>query len=69
MSLTAELLKEFERDLESLALIPSDGGRFEVTVDGNLLFSKLALGRHASDGEIVNLVREWLDASPTQPTG
>jgi len=31
---------------------------FEVTVDGELVFSKKALGRHAEPGEIVALVNE-----------
>ncbi len=47
----AELLKEYEEDIESIALIPSDGGRFEVTVNGELVFSKKSLGRHAQPGE------------------
>jgi selenoprotein W-related protein len=39
-------------------LVESSGGRFEVTVDGDLVFSKLALGRHAQPGEVVRLIRE-----------
>ena len=38
-------------------LIPSSGGVFEVTVDGNLVFSKKALRRHAQPGEVVELIR------------
>ena len=38
-------------------LIPSSGGVFEVTVDGNLVFSKKALRRHAEPGEVVELIR------------
>jgi len=41
-------------------LIPSSKGRFEVTLDGDLIFSKAALGRHAEPGEIANIVRERL---------
>ena len=44
--------------LEQIELIPSSQGRFEVTLDGELIFSKKALGRHAEDGEVVGLVRE-----------
>ena len=32
------------------------GGRFEVTLDGELLFSKASLGRHAKPGEVHALV-------------
>jgi selenoprotein W-related protein len=38
-------------------LVPSSGGVFEVTVDGNLVFSKKALRRHAAPGEVVELIR------------
>lgn len=52
----AELTKQFERDIQSIRLIPSEGGRFEVTVDGQLIYSKLATRRHANAGEVVGLV-------------
>jgi hypothetical protein len=38
-----------------MGLQSADHGRFEVTLDGELVFSKSRLGRHAGDGEIVNL--------------
>ncbi len=41
-----------------MELAPSSKGRFEVSLDGELIFSKAALGRHARAGEIVALVRE-----------
>jgi len=37
--------------------VPSSGGVFEVTVDGNLIFSKKALRRHEELGEIVDLLK------------
>jgi selenoprotein W-related protein len=55
-----ELLKEFEPEIERLTLIPSDGGRFEVTVNGTLLYSKLATRRHAEPGEVASLVQKFL---------
>jgi selenoprotein W-related protein len=56
----AELLNQFEPDIESITLVPSDGGCFEVSINGKLVFSKLELHRHAEPGEIVRLVREYL---------
>lgn len=53
-----ELLKELEIDVESLTLVPSDGGRFEVDVNGTLLYSKLETRRHPEPGEVLRLVRE-----------
>ena len=38
-------------------LVESSGGVVEVTVDGDLVFSKKASGRHAVPGEVVELIR------------
>jgi selenoprotein W-related protein len=54
------LLKEFEPKIESITLVPSDGGRFEFSIDGKLLYSKLQTHRHAEPGEIAQLVRKYL---------
>ena len=51
-------MKEFELQLDSLELIPSKGGVFEVTLDEELVFSKKALGRHAHPGEVREAVEE-----------
>jgi len=56
----AELLQNFEPEIGSVTLVPSDGGRFEVTVNGTLLYSKLQTGRHAEPGEVVKLLRAHL---------
>jgi selenoprotein W-related protein len=55
------LLKEFEPEIETVTLIPSDGGRYEVTVNGNLVYSKLQTRRHAEPGEVVELVRKIVE--------
>jgi len=54
------LLKDYENQISELTLIPSDGGCFEVTVDGDLLYSKLRTGRHTDPGEILGLFRKQL---------
>jgi selenoprotein W-related protein len=56
----AELLKTFEAQIETISLVPSDGGRFELTVNGELLYSKLQTRRHAEPGEAMELVRRYL---------
>ncbi len=56
MGLATDLLKQFEHLIETVTLIPSDGGRFEVSVNGRLVFSKLETKRHAEPGEVVGLV-------------
>ena len=45
-----------------MTLTPGHGGRFEVTLDGDLLFSKAALKRHAEQGEVHTLVEARLGA-------
>jgi selenoprotein W-related protein len=46
--------------IESFALVPSDAGRYEFSVDGELIFSKKQLGRHAEEGEVVGLFKKHL---------
>jgi len=55
-----EVLKVFEPDVESFALVPSDGGRFEFTVNDKLLYSKLQTNRHVEQGELTGLVRQFI---------
>ena len=56
----AELLSNFEPEIGSMTLIPSDGGRFEVKVNDRLVYSMLQNHRHAEPGEVVGLVRKFL---------
>ena len=56
-----ELLKGYEHMIESVALIPSDGGRFEVSVNGHLIYSKLQTKRHAEAGEVVKLIHKMVE--------
>lgn len=58
MSLTAEILKDFEDRTAALELVPSSGGAFEVDIDGARVFSKLDEGRFPSNVEIKKMVRE-----------
>ena len=60
MSLTEELLKHYEHLIEEIKMIPSDGGKFEVTVNGQLIYSKMSTHRHAEPGEILGLVRKMV---------
>ena len=43
--------------IATIELVPSSKGRFEVMLDGELIFSKAKLGRHAKPGEVADLVR------------
>ena len=61
MSLADELLKNYEHVIESVELIPSDGGRFEVSVNRQLVYSKLETKRHAEAGEILTIISKMVD--------
>lgn len=58
VGLADELLTGWAPIIERVDLIPSSKGRFEVTFDDELIFSKADLGRHAEPGEIAGIVRE-----------
>jgi selenoprotein W-related protein len=54
--LAAELKQSFP-DAE-VRLIQSSGGVFEVTVDGQLVFSKKTVRRHAEPGEVLKAIQQ-----------
>jgi len=54
-----KLFEEFGPAFEIL-LIPSKGGVYEVTVDGDLIYSKLGTGRHAEYAEVAQPIRNIL---------
>ena len=54
-----QLFEEFGQAFEIL-LIPSRGGAFEVKVDDDLVYSKLATGRHAEYAEVAQPIRRVL---------
>jgi selenoprotein W-related protein len=60
VGLAGELTKKFEPEIEALTLVPSDGGRFEVSVNGKLVYSKLQTHRHAEPGEVAGLVEKLI---------
>ncbi len=46
--------------ISEITLLPSRGGRFEVTVDGDLIYSKAATGRHADPAVLIEEIRTRL---------
>jgi selenoprotein W-related protein len=53
-----ELLTTFDAELGEVALIPGEGGIFEVRLDGELLFSRAQQGRFPETKELKQLVRD-----------
>lgn len=60
VGLAAQLLGGWAPVISELRLVPASGGRFEVTLDDELVYSKLATNRHPHPGEVVGLIRQRL---------
>ena len=60
-------MKEFEFQIAEWNIIPSRGGVFEVTIDGELVFSKKELDRHAEPGEIKKIIEAKVTAQYGDP--
>ena len=58
--MTEQILSEHADNLESISLVPSDGARFEVSINGELVFSKLAQKRHPDIKEIRESIKAKL---------
>ncbi len=58
--MTDTILKAFKQDIESLTLVPSDKGRFEFSIDGDLVFSKVQEGRFPEYDEIQPYIQKRL---------
>ena len=47
--MASKLLNTYKQKIKGLTLVPSSGGCFEVTVDGDLIYSKLKTGKFPED--------------------
>ncbi len=56
--MVGSLLDEFGQQITALTLIPSSGGVYEVTVDGDLVYSKKATGEHAEYEDAAGPIRQ-----------
>ncbi len=51
-----QLLVAYKTDIDAFSLVPSGRGQFEVSLNGELIFSKLQEGRFPDDGEVKALI-------------
>jgi selenoprotein W-related protein len=58
VSAASDILQDYQHVVESLTFTTGSKGVFDVTVDGELLYSKAATGRHAEPGEVLGLFTE-----------
>jgi len=54
--LTGKLLLTYKQKIADLKLIPAGGGAFELTVNGELVYSKLATGQFPDEDAMVDAV-------------
>ena len=57
MSAANDLLHDYQHVIVELTLVTGAKGVFDVVVDGEVLFSKYSVGRHANVGEVLDLFR------------
>jgi len=53
-----EILSTFEGDVDELALLPGSGGIFEIYANGQLIWSRKAMGRFPEITELKQTVRD-----------
>lgn len=53
-------MSNYHHVIESFSLITGSKGVFHFVVDGDTVFSKKEIGRHAEPGEILRLFREYV---------
>jgi selenoprotein W-related protein len=54
------LLSTFKQQIRDLKLIPSKGGCFELSADGDLLYSKLQTGKFPEEKAMIDAVGDRL---------
>ncbi len=54
--MTTKLLTTYKQQIEDLKLIPSSGGCFELSIDGDLIYSKLKTGEFPKEDWAVKAV-------------
>ena len=60
MSAVSEILHDYQHVISELLVVTSQGGTFDVEVDGTLIYSKALTGRHANPGEVLGLCRDFV---------
>jgi len=54
--LTSKLLSTYKQQINDLKLIPSGGGCFEITINGDLIYSKLKTGKFPDEKLVLDAV-------------
>ena len=58
--MASKVLTQFKQKLAAMELQPSKGGCFEISVDGELIYSKLKTGQFPDEDQIVTEIAQRL---------
>ena len=56
MGLVSELMDRYKRKVGKFVLVPTDGGKFEVTVGDKLVWSKEETGEFPDDAALAKVI-------------
>jgi selenoprotein W-related protein len=56
------VLEKYKQEIKSLTLVPGSGGCYELTCDGDLVYSKLQTGEFPDEEAMVDAVGQRLGA-------
>lgn len=62
MRAISDLIHDYQHVIVDVTLRMGEKGVFDVEVDGQLLFSKHAVKRHAEPGEVLQLFKNFIGA-------
>ncbi len=54
--MTGKLLSTYKQQIKDMKLIPAKGGCFEITVNGELIYSKLETGKFPDEKWVLDTV-------------
>lgn len=57
-SFAEEVFTHFRSDIQSMELVPTGGGAFEVTFDGEKIYSKLDTGEFPDAEEVIRKIEK-----------
>ena len=58
--MASRILTEFKQKVSTLTLVPSGGGCFELSANGDLLYSKLKTGQFPDEQGVIDLLDKRL---------
>ncbi len=58
--MASRILSQYKQRIESLSLVPSGGGCFELSLDRELVYSKLKTGEFPDEARMVALIDKRL---------